>query len=401
MAKPDYRSHTQLATVMRCQRQYHYRYVLGLRKRIPSTPLAVGSWGHTLLEVEALSRGREHGSLLHMPETLRTPHPWARVEIDPDVGVLVLYDTTDDAGEPREEPALLSTYPLTWQGAHQLLLTAAEHSVPDGVLASWTDRQRPDRWVPDVIAENMLGYVHHHRHRLLRERPLLAEFKGSVVIDGVQFVFVFDQILMDGGQCVLRDHKWVSQMPSLHDKLTQTQRLLYVLVANHAPSVQKVLKRKVSAVELDHVKRVAAPIPARNQDGSLSKRKISTHAAVYAQALLDYGMDPKATPHRDVIDAMDEKHDWFYRDRIVVSPVAVRNAVRDYLAADIQASQIDAGLLQPTRSITFMCGSCDFEPLCTADMYGLDTQLEMHRYEKSGDREETIWDMDDLMELQA
>lgn len=384
-----HRSHTSLSTLARCQRKFHYGYVQRLKRRHPSLPITRGKWGHLCLQADAIRRGLERESLLSLPAEIRTDIDGLKVEVDCDevcLRAIALEDT----------PRVIGEYTLSWRGMLALLRDTQWSWVPDEVRAA-LDVDELD--LPEHLDLMLRGYERHYQPERRREEPLLAEYEGEVVVRGVTIRYVIDLITRDlRGAVVLRDHKFTKDMPTASTRLLEGQRMLYGLVANHDPRLQEILGGlKVTALEFDYVRTKVPTWPQRNQDGSLSKRKIATTAVRFLDALNAYGMD--ASKFRDQLTLLEQSNDFFFRHRMPYHGRVVKEILAEYLEWAELAQALEDGELRPKRSIDRSCEwACDFKELCTAELYGQDTSTIRQRdfVIRENEEDDEVIDLDDV-----
>jgi len=109
--------------------------------------------------------------------------------------------------------------------------------------------------------------------------------------------------------------------------------------------------------------------PTTNQNGSMSRRKLTSTWEVYEDALLKEGLDP-----HDYEEEMRPKFaaiEWF-RQTEVVRPEAVLRRMWDNFCE--QVYRMDADTTYPRVFSPPTCKGCDFYKLCHAHLYGHDEE---------------------------
>lgn len=231
------------------------------------------------------------------------------------------------------------------------------------------------------------GYLRKYRRDTLRyeETELKVELDLSKLGSGatnVKFIGFIDKVAVDQQKRRwIMDHKFVKSIPNADDRFSELQLLLYVW----AYGMQNP-KKKIDGVCWDYGKAKAPTTPEVLKNGSLSKRKnLDCDPYTYRQAIRKNGLVEQ--DYDDMLALLKGKEDTFFERVFLPTPntdmtVAV---VNDFLqtTAEIQAKRDDG---RCTRNMSpFNCATCDFRPLCEAEIRGLDADfIRKSEYEKRG-----------------
>lgn len=121
--------------------------------------------------------------------------------------------------------------------------------------------------------------------------------------------------------------------------------------------------------------------PGLLKDGKMSQKNLETLPSMVTQAAKDYGLDPSG--YRE-FKKKTETHipSWFYRVKSAIHRNTV-DAVFDDFVSTVRRMVDDHGRVKD-RNIENHCSWCEFEPLCRAELQGLDVEYVMEReYEKA------------------
>ena len=364
-------SYSSLSAHRRCPQQWNYQYVRGLiRADDTKVERDFGSWWHTMLAVDTLHRGREHGSLKSVPKVIKTV----------DGGPTFDPDTVEFAD-------VLNSANHWWNGldedAQAEWLTRIGEPLPTRLDALY--RRYRDRW--DEVTKN--------------EIPLAIEMEVEREIPGDAYLTAtVDEVYLDKrrGIVVVRDHKTAKTLgqQSAIDDLMDSQLQLYAWAV--AGEVVEWGEGKVRATAYNRARSVAPTLPQVTAQGNLSKA-----TSLYdLQTYLDWAEGPdgegvpwgiedeffktgprkgqpkfgRYTAEDSVIERLsspEEQAHWFTRTLTPLNPNIIRAHLR---AAQDGAKDIARSTKrvkrtgEAPRNLGAACRSCEFADLCRAEMYG-------------------------------
>jgi len=352
-------SYSSLSTFRDCRRKFAYRYVDKLAKDSDAgPPLLIGSWFHGLLAVDALRRGIEAESLLHVEDDIDLMDG-SRVSIDPKLRTLTF------RGDllPLEGESIVRIASVWWAS----LESERRDDVTETLGAP----------IPDRLDDLFRRYRDRWSAELETEEPLLVEVWWSRTVPGteVRLSGRGDQVYRDRrrGIVVVRDHKLVGRWPSEPDAvldIMDSQLHLYAWgmasVLEERATKAGVPVPKVSAVEYDRLRYKRPATPRLTQKGNLSKSVTDFDLPTYIEFTESEGIEADES----VVASLAADRDRFFRRRL--TPVN-RNIVREHLRAAVsdatEAEKITDSDSAP-RTPTKGCAWCDYLQLCRAQLVG-------------------------------
>jgi len=221
------------------------------------------------------------------------------------------------------------------------------------------------------------GYLRKYRKDPLKyvETELKVELDLSKLGSGgipVKFIGFIDKVAVDPQKRRwIMDHKFVKSIPTADDRFSELQLLLYVW----AYGMQNP-KEKIDGVCWDYGKAKAPTMPEVLKSGALSKRKnLDCDVYTYRQAIRKNGLVEQ--DYDDMLSLLQGKEDTFFERVFLPIPNTdmIVEVVNDFLqtTAEIQAKRDDG---RCSRSMSpFNCATCEFRPLCEAEVRGLDADF--------------------------
>lgn len=323
-------SHSRLKSWRRCQMQHHYRYYQGLRKKVPATPLFVGTGVHSLIEAQ-LIRGDWAAEMAAFREDFNR-----------------LF---------REEKEELGDLP----------------TMIEQVVSGYFETYRND------------GLTYPKRHRGAK-----AEIKVQVDLDNhTRFIGFVDNFPQDSeGRNWVMDHKTCKTIPDEETRFSDLQLLMYVWL------LPQLGYPKPDGVIWDYIRKKPPSEPEQLVKGGISKSsKIDSTYAVY-MATVERLLGKQALPeYEEFASTLKGREERFYRRIYLPTPSVsmVDNVVKDVLASAQEIRQ--AGPQATVRNMTRDCSRmCSYYSLCQAEVRGLDSafirQAEYTTKEKPDAQEE-------------
>lgn len=221
------------------------------------------------------------------------------------------------------------------------------------------------------------GYLRKYRKDPLKyeETELKIELDLSKLGSGainVTFIGYIDKIARDPQKRRwVMDHKFVKSIPTADDRFSELQLLLYVW----AYGMQNP-KDTLDGVCWDYGRAKAPTVPEVLKSGALSKRKnLDCDVHTYRQAIRKNGLVEQ--DYDDMLSLLQGKEDTFFERVFLPTPNTdmIVEVVNDFLqtTAEIQVKREDG---RCARSMSpFNCATCEFRPLCEAEVRGLDADF--------------------------
>ncbi|MCO5760311.1 MAG: PD-(D/E)XK nuclease family protein [Chromatiaceae bacterium] len=198
----------------------------------------------------------------------------------------------------------------------------------------------------------------------------VVQSEYEVIVDlspTLRFKGHIDKVVKDvNGHLWIQDHKSHANLPDESARFHDLQLLFYVWAWNSSPA-----RQPVEGVIWDYLRTKLPAKPELLKKGGLSKRKnIDTTHAVYYETIFENQLDPN--DYADILEVLSSQTDQFFRRVTLPKPpdVMVNQIVEEAIlsAEEIQAAQ---GKM-PIRTMNRDCSSCQFQPLCYAELRGLD-----------------------------
>lgn len=352
-------SYSSLSTLRDCRRKFAYRYVDKFTKdSTAGPPLLIGSWFHAVLGVDAIRRGIDAESLLHVEDSLDLMDG-IRVEVDPKLRTLTYRGDT----MPLEGETVVRLSKVWWTG----LESERREEVADALGAP----------LPDRLDDLLLRYRDRWFAELETEEPLLVEVWWRRTVPGTEVTLSGrgDQVYRDRrrGIVVVRDHKLVGRWPSEPDAvldIMDSQLHLYAwgmsAVLADAADKAGVPVPKVAAIEYDRLRYKRPATPKLTQKGNLSKSVTDFDLPTYIEFVETEGIEADQT----VVASLEADVDRFFRRRLTpVNITIVREHLKAAVAGATEAETITASDSAP-RSPSNKCAWCDYLQLCRAQLVG-------------------------------
>ena len=303
---------SSLRTWRRCRKQADYKYVQQLRPRKVERPLAFGSAVHKILEYRLA--GKTTAEAIQELNKKRRPMVFA-AELD------------------------------HWDEIHR-----DAEAITNAYMAYWATHG--DKLTPVKIN----GQVAEHKF----EYDLGQDISLQGVID------VLPQT--PDKRVWVMEHK--SRGGRIEDDSVRTrdvQTMLYSRVAEGALGV-----KRIAGVMWDYLRSKSPTVPHVLKDGTLSKRAIDTLPSVYEAEIERLGL--RREHYADILGGLDDGlKGWFRRVVLPTNKDAINTLVEESLTTGREMKR-KLGV-DTTRNLTRDCSWCSYEPLCKAELFGLDASF--------------------------
>lgn len=200
-----------------------------------------------------------------------------------------------------------------------------------------------------------------------------VEVTFTIFGDSVNFIGIIDKIAVDQQERRwIMDHKFVKSIPTAEDRFSDLQLLLYVWAWN------KVSDQPIDGVCWDYARAKAPTEPELVEKGKrLTIRKnLDCDVHTYRNAIKKHGFD--LANYIDMLKHLEGKEDTFYERIFLPKPRnhMINEVVDDFVTT---AREIDAHRdpkVRCARSMSsFNCNTCEFRPVCEAEVRGLDAKF--------------------------
>lgn len=365
-----------LSVLNHCEQKFTYAYLHELEPvGALSLPLVRGSWFHALRAAQGLKQGLKQGTLLEVPTVVNLGHD-ALSEVslvqDGSGEWCFLVEDHDDA-----EP-----WPVEPRAVHEMWLAHVHDFLP-------TDDEEWEA-LPDEVWFLYQRYLAAHLDDLRTEQVLLVEHQWSRVdefdnIDGEPVIYGgrVDRVVRNAqGIVVVRDHKTTSQLPAADLRLIDSQLHLYAwglapLLDEHG--------LEVLGVEYDYARTGLGTVRLTKAGKLYANQAVMDGWAfeeLLGKAVAEYNHGGGSLSTEDfsaVITKMYEEgtSQFFIRSLMPVNETVVVGLLdANRRSVEVARSLYDEGPRHPARRNPGRhCSWCEFEKLCTGDLYGNDTSL--------------------------
>jgi hypothetical protein len=314
-------SNSKLKCFNRCQRQYYYKFIMGLQAKKKKEVLERGSLVHECLEHYYLKGG------------------------DPQAMVPVLKSYKKKLSKMFDEERVLYEE------------------------------------IPHEVAQIMRGY---HRHWKTLDHYELATYQGKPIIEtafeipltkNVILGITLDRALEDDQGIWVQDTKTAKNLPSDNFRTTDTQSTLYEW------GLEKVMGIKSAGMIWDYVRTKVPTEPQLLVRGGLSKNsRIDTDQYTYLRALKKHGLDRK--DYEDFLKTLPTTKSFYHRIKCPRDTHLMRETLKMAMIVGERIHNLSKKSEDYyTRSISYLCDrDCEFRELCSAEMQGSDTKFMVDHY---------------------
>lgn len=245
--------------------------------------------------------------------------------------------------------------------------------------------ERPDYLEVLNDANTLMGYYfkHYVKDRLkfiaikgkLAEHEFLVEICKGIVLKGK-----IDAIMRDPeGRVWMTEHKTHKQIPTDSFRFRDLQTVIYT---DAAP---KIGIKQIDGVLWDYIRSKPPSVPELLKNGTLSKKKIDTLADVYLEAIKSNKLKPK--DYADKIKELDgSERNFFKRIFMPLNEELAKQLMKE--TVETAKEMCEKAGIDKTRSINKDCDWCSFEPLCRAELLGIDADFIRKKEYVISDREE-------------
>lgn len=219
------------------------------------------------------------------------------------------------------------------------------------------------------------GYLRKYRHDSLRyeksEVPVYFDISGLKM----RFAGFIDKIAVDQqDRRWITDHKFNASIPTAEDRFSELQLLLYVWgLSKSNPEIH------IDGVLWDYARSKAPTKPELLKNGQLTQRKnLDCDTYTYMRTIAENKLDPH--DYVEMLKHLEGKEDTFYERVFLPKPTdaMIKEVVDDFLETAREIKVKRGKTARCARSMSpFNCNTCEFRPLCEAEVRGHDTDFVM------------------------
>jgi hypothetical protein len=267
-----------------------------------------------------------------------------------------------------------------WQTVHDELV--AEHVFEDA-FGELVD-------LPVQAFGLMQSYVTQYPEDHARWKVLHNEESFQVKLrDGEKFGFTPDLVVQESeGGIWIVDHKSTIALPEPWDNMDDLQHLAYLY------GMRELYGDQVKGFIFNWLRTKPPTIPKLRKDGKV--RDVNRVDTTY-NILLDFAVKNDVPHYPELTNRLAElsgNRRWFRRDYLIVPEIAVETAERELQEwflwiKDAEATGVWPRVVLPKSAGVASCSSCEFQPICRAELMGIDTKgilLSEYRERKSLNR---------------
>jgi hypothetical protein len=217
-----------------------------------------------------------------------------------------------------------------------------------------------------LIMQEYLEFYHDNPLKYMKLKGKKSEHEIKVDLDNdIVLVMKLDGIVKTpNGLRWLLENKTFKSLPSDDDRWRNIQVAVYVR------GCEMYGLKPFDGVCWNYIRSKEPKIPAINQDGSMSKRKIETFPSV----VLQVAKENKCIHYKDQLEfARQSVPGWFQRIFTPISPQVVDRIFDDFVESAEEIAEY--GEIKCYKEIDKHCGWCDFEGICRAELTGGDSDF--------------------------
>lgn len=219
----------------------------------------------------------------------------------------------------------------------------------------------------EMLMEEYFEYYKNDKMKFVAIKGKMAEHEFEVQIaKGVNLKGKIDAVMQSKDKRIwLTEHKSHKEIPGEDVRFRDLQTIMYDRV------LPELGIKKVDGVLWDYIRSKAPPVPELLKDGSLSKRKIDTFAAVYEATVLRHKL--KVKDYQDIIDSLEGNEKNFFKRVYMPINRAMSKELVDEFVQTAREVEEKAGK-DKTRNLTRDCSWCSYELLCKTELTGGDAE---------------------------
>lgn len=225
--------------------------------------------------------------------------------------------------------------------------------------------------LPEQAKAIMQGYVNHYGPPTWKVLHAEESFVASLGED-VEIGFTPDLVVDEGGLWIV-DHKSTVSIPDPWDNMDDLQHLTYIA------GLRQKYGSDLKGFIFNWIRTKPPTQPRLRKDGKvIDVNRIDTTYDVLRQFAEDNGIEP----YPELTEKLAKLHGdtrWFRRDHLIVPDEAVKTTIREvrewwYILEEHNTERVYPRVVLPRSAGTASCKSCEFQPLCRAELLGIDTE---------------------------
>ena len=229
---------------------------------------------------------------------------------------------------------------------------------------------------PDLITSMIMGHAKHweEEDEDLVVHQVEVEFGYDEPLELVPGLYLrgrIDAIAENSRGMWVIENKTAKSIPDDDFRFFDIQTSIYIPVARK-------LGYQVTGTIYNYLKKKVPVEPEVLKRGGLSvKKSMDTTFEIYMNAIKRHNLNPN--DYKEMLDYIETKGNNFFKRSYVNKPeILMQSLAQDALAV---SQDIKANADKPFRNFSRLCSSCEFNPLCQAELMGYDVDfLLKHHY---------------------
>lgn len=230
--------------------------------------------------------------------------------------------------------------------------------------------------LPQMVFDLMKGYTQHWGEEELDYVSCEQYFKLPLIPGKAEIEGYIDAITQDTKKYKPLETKTYKKLPNLDFLIFNPQSAIYLWASNQMGFNSDTM--------IWNIIRAKQPTyPKMTEGGKLSLAKIDSLPHVLEREIINLGLNPNT--YRKYIDSANPGS-YFIRKPILMSKYIVKDVMEDL--REITKDMMKQGHKLKAKNLTRDCSWCEFQPICQAELLGLDTKyIKEKDYEKRKEEE--------------
>lgn len=199
-------------------------------------------------------------------------------------------------------------------------------------------------------------------------RKKLAEHEFEVpLVKGVNLKGKIDAFMRDKEDRIwLVEHKSHKEIPNEDVRFRDLQTVTY----SHPEVLKAMNLKRLDGVLWDYVRSKPPSIPDLLKSGELSKARIDTFQSIYKAAIKKNKLNED--DYKEVLKSLEgSEKNFFKRIYMPLNSSMAKKLTEDTVQTALEI--VERSGFDKTRNITKDCSWCSYEPLCRAELTGMDS----------------------------
>lgn len=191
---------------------------------------------------------------------------------------------------------------------------------------------------------------------------------------GVKIGFTPDLVIRhSGGGIWIVDHKSTISIPEPWDNMDDLQHLIYVA------GLRQKYGDELKGFIFNWLRTKTPTQPRLRKDGLIRDvKRIDTTYEVLRSFAAEHGIAPYPELTEKLAQLSGDPR-WFRRDPLIVPPEAVEQSIREirewyYYLEGLDSKKVYPRIVIPRSAGTASCNKCEYQPICRAELLGMETR---------------------------